>query len=39
MAEALLVPEMRETGLAGILAKKEEGSHAGNAEEQEDEML
>ena len=40
MAEALLlVPEMRETGLAAVLAEKEEDSHAGNAEEQEDEMF
>ena len=40
MAEALLlVPEMRETGLAAVLAEKEEDSHAANAEEQEDKML
>ena len=39
MAEALLVPELRETGLAAVLAEKEEDSHAANAEEKEDEML
>ena len=34
MAEALLlVPEMRETGLAAVLAEKEEDGHAANAEE------
>ena len=38
LAEALLVPEMREFSLA-VLTKKEEDSHADNAEEQEDEML
>ena len=30
---------MSETGLAAVLAEKEEDSHAGNAEEEEDEML
>ena len=39
LAEALLVPEMWEFSLAAVLAKEEEDSHAGNAEEQEDEML
>ena len=39
LAEALLVPEMGETSQAAVLAKKEEASHAGNAEEQEEEML
>ena len=40
MAEALLlVPELRKTGLAAVLAEKEEDGHAANAEEKEDEML
>ena len=39
LAEALLVPDMRESSLAAVLTNKEEDSHTGNAEEQEDEML
>ena len=33
------MPKMRESSLAAVLANKEKDGHAGNAEEQEDEML
>ena len=37
MTKALLLPEMFSLGV--LLANEEEGSHAGNAEEQEEKVL
>ena len=39
MTKALLLPEMGEFSLGVLLAKEEEGGHAGNAEEQEEKVL